>query len=198
MLYYVVISPPLEMFEELKNVFTPLFKKYLLVIEEKGKNGDHPHLNIILDKDTGRTDAVSRSFKLKIKNKLNYESRNLIRAKQVHDLTFLIGGYLQKEEGFKVLSNNGNYDMVHMKKEASEKGYFNVSIKPAFEWCQTPTTLNIVPIIIAHCNMNNEPIPLDMIRLNVIFAQLTKKKICIIHLLRKRFEILEVLNMYVQ
>ena len=84
------------------------------IAKEYGKEGDNPHLNIVVDRP--RVDNLRTSLVGKYKKCLEvYDDKYAIKIKKVTDVSKLLYGYLQKENNVEVLANRGFEDVPEYK-----------------------------------------------------------------------------------
>lgn len=99
-----------------EEVFEMLLMKFLnegikewnpyYVVKEMGKNGDHPHYNVV-EKTNQRSDNRRKQFQNWYKKNDWFYSKPTIKTSQVCDLISLIGEYLEKEETRVCLGEKG-------------------------------------------------------------------------------------------
>lgn len=138
-----------------------------IVILEWGEHRDNPHFNVVLQyPTTKRTDVVRKSLQKFVYIGLLPDyvpTLHDVKVKMVHDHNTLIGGYLSKEQGHQVISNNG-YDLTECKDKAK--------LRPAIHSPGTSRTLTdaqCVPAIIAYGTEYTMPIrtPEDVLQIIV-------------------------------
>lgn len=76
------------------------------VVKEMGKNGDHPHYNVV-EKTMQRSDNRRKQFQNWYKKNDWFYSKPTIKTSQACDLIGLLGDYLEKEEGRIILAEKG-------------------------------------------------------------------------------------------
>lgn len=146
---YSVISPKESEYNEIEQWLLSYKKvSYDLIIKEHGKDGDHPHLNIIWTDVDQRTDDFTRKLKTAMtRAKVQYtKSPNLIRSKKITNVVQLIGGYLQKEDNYEVLYNSGKYDLDKMKIQP---------LRRKNKWSGIISFSNAPLDIVEYCELNN-------------------------------------------
>jgi len=116
----MVFSPKVENYEIMeKRVLENIHQKLkhtnkILLVKELGKNGDHPHLNLIYDKQYNDVREYKKYWtriigeELVKNNPFLYGPPNKKNVKNVVSPKRLIDGYLSKESDAKVLFNNTN------------------------------------------------------------------------------------------
>ncbi len=117
----MVFSPKVENYEIMeKRVLENIHQKLkhtnkILLVKELGKNGDHPHLNLIYDKQYNDVREYKKYWtriigeELVKNNPFLYGPPNTKKhVKNVVSPKRLIDGYLSKESDAKVLFNNTN------------------------------------------------------------------------------------------
>jgi len=117
MLQYVVISAPHDCVDKLLDNWDKVFEeKVLLCVKELGTEGQHPHLNYIVD-----TNSRGDTYRIRVIRKLQkigvVGNGHLVSVTKVTDVDKLIGGYLQKEPNYEILSNGGEYKLDELKKK---------------------------------------------------------------------------------
>lgn len=123
--FFIVLSVKSDYYTRVTDFIEPLKTSSeldkLLVLEENGADGSHPHLNIVLN---FKAPIYQRNLKRKFRqivgsksfDSLQAEQPRLYRSKTVANLVDLVGGYLQKEKGFKVIFSSG-YDVDRLKRD---------------------------------------------------------------------------------
>jgi hypothetical protein len=95
--------------QKLLDLVTPFSR--VIVIKEYGKNGDNPHLNVVLD----ITQCTFKSMRQTLSRRYealgkHYYTKNTVKAKCASNkiqAANVIAGYLSKEENREILLNNG-------------------------------------------------------------------------------------------
>lgn len=106
------------------------FDKYVIILEY-GKSGVNPHLNIVYDVDKPNWSKNSaKYFKQLYGEGYNFNSHT-IRTKRCNNVANVVGGYLQKEDNFRVIVNIG-FDLDELAVEAKEN-LKNIKPKNAHE-----------------------------------------------------------------
>lgn len=97
--YFTVISPLPEHYDAcelyVRNSFCP---RNTISTKELGKEGSHPHLNILHHSKIKSTDKVTRAIKRKL-TKLVPDSPNLVMTKKITNFQHVLD-YITKEQGF--------------------------------------------------------------------------------------------------
>lgn len=107
----IAILSSLDLYFPIKNV-TPL-----LCIQEAGKNGTHIHWNFIVS-TTKSTDNLRKALYVRYAKQIAREiftGMNFLVIKNVTNLQSLLS-YYTKEPDYKVILNDGNYDLQNVKK----------------------------------------------------------------------------------
>ncbi len=130
-LTWIIVSTPIADYEWAEKLIYRTLPSLKLLIKEFGKEGDHPHLNAIVDfgqakemDEKAKTSAKNwRQMVLRIANreKNHLEPDVWVRTKKVGDLVGLIGGYLQKENVWEVLQNEGKFDLDDYAKQNARR-----------------------------------------------------------------------------
>lgn len=188
--YYSVISPRPELYLECEDMIKDNFTNNIsLLIKENGKNGDHPHLNIIWEFNISRTNDVNQKIHRLLEKKYPQiaSSSHLIQTKNITNLEMLIGGYLQKEDHYEVLLNT-KYDLKTMKQKSLKFNYNKT------KWDSVPICINFPYIYIQYCKDYNIPISEKALQFDYVLHHMTKiGNICVLHLLRREEEIIRIL-----
>lgn len=152
------------------------------VVKEMGKNGDHPHYNVV-EKTMQRSDNRRKQFQNWYKKNDWFYSKPTIKTSQVSDLISLVGEYLEKEEGRVILGEKGfltdeiKKKVEDRKKEMPYPGRIN---KKVITYEQAP---NVIYEAMKFLSGNEKP-NLD----RRIFAQAIK------YLDRNNYEMKQILN----
>lgn len=119
--FFITISPRHEITTNTLEKVKKYTQKHLdinhIIIQENGKNGDHPHLHIYGScKVQKRTNAFKINFITHLwKNELTPEERkHTIDIRKAHHIDKLLGWYFQKEEDSKLILNKG-IDLANFK-----------------------------------------------------------------------------------
>ena len=119
--FFITISPRHEITTDTLEKVKKYTQKHLdinhIIIQENGKNGDHPHLHIYGScKVQKRTNAFKINFITHLwKNELTPEERkHTIDIRKAHHIDKLLGWYFQKEEDSKLILNKG-IDLANFK-----------------------------------------------------------------------------------
>lgn len=123
--FFIVLSVKSDYYPRVTDFIKPLqesseFDK-LLILEENGVGGKHPHLNVVMH---FKAPVYQRNLKRKFRqivgkdlfDPLLAEQPRLYSSKTVVNTVDLIGGYLQKEKAFRVVHCKG-YDVEELKRD---------------------------------------------------------------------------------
>lgn len=195
---YTVISPKVEyykLYEDFIKSYTEV--KIELCIKEYGKNGDHPHLNIIWDKDHDiRTDKFTAKLKRHMKDLPDIEQPVLIRTQKITSYQNLIGGYLQKENNFEVLIDSKTFDIDKLKTEKKESFKLAIKWNGIMSYTDAPLHVlkycedNQIDYVEDYCTMNGTLISKESGGTKLLLGRISKQHfISVAHLMRKSEEI---------
>lgn len=185
-MYYVVMSPRNEDYDWLEELLltNPDRHHLKLAVKELGDNGNHPHLNLILDSRHRRTQELNRMIKTMIKRKKpDFEiSKNLIMVKNIFDLDPLIGNYLQKEDSCQILYQHPEIDINAVKHRLMIANNYRGK---KYRWKYVPTFMEFPLFYEDYCK-NNMLCP-ENFRTNL--SRMAAERIAIHHLLRRKDEL---------
>lgn len=96
--YFTVISPLQEHYDVCEKYVKDKFVDSITT-KELGKNGTHPHLNIIYESDVKETDKLTRRIKRHLMKLKVPNHKNLVVTKRITDFQSLLD-YVTKESDF--------------------------------------------------------------------------------------------------
>lgn len=106
-----------ELLPSVTDYLTALFPLKLILVKETGKNGDNPHLNIVIElASKKRTDVLTKAMHTiyTIYDSEYDPTPYDVKTKKAYNIPNLISGYLAKESDFEILLNH-NYNLEELK-----------------------------------------------------------------------------------
>lgn len=109
---FVVLSVHPDYYERVKSIaleyIQSLTLRKCIVVEEYGKKGTHPHLNLVYTSNCKNHVSLYKQWKGILGEDIVKNNSRCVKVKRVYDLDTLISGYLQKESNAKVLYRKGS------------------------------------------------------------------------------------------
>lgn len=188
-MYYTVVSSSNEYYDAIEKLILEKIPADI-IIKEYGKNGTHPHLNIVWNSNIKRTCDVNRKVYSILDTAKIPRSLNLVRTKTITNLSTLLV-YMTKEANYEILKDSKKYDLNEMLKEQKIEKFRETY------WIQILGFIESPYVILKYCEKYNIPLayPIGLETIKVVFRHMTKiGKICVIHLYRREEDIIRCIN----
>lgn len=108
---FIVISVKESFYKKTKAIVLEyvesLTVRKCIVVEEYGKKGNHPHLNLVYTSNCKNHVSLYKQWKGILGEEITKANPRCIKVKRVYDLDTLINGYLKKEAGAVILLSKG-------------------------------------------------------------------------------------------